>query len=83
MKTIRAEELPQELTAVEFLRSLDPSEDILVEAEGRPRVMLLSARSVQLRRAARERLFELIHAVRARHPDADSDEILSELETAE
>jgi hypothetical protein len=65
------------------LRSLDPSEDILVEAEGRPRVVLLSARSVQLRRAARERLFEIVDAIRARHPDADSDEILNDLETAE
>jgi hypothetical protein len=82
MKTIRAEELPEDLTALEFLRSLDPSEEILIETDGRPRVVILSLKSVEQRKAAQARLFHLIDDIRARHPDADSDEVLKDLEAA-
>ena len=80
MKTIRAEELPADLSAAEFLQSLDLTEDTVVEKNGEPRVVLTSAAALRRQREARDQLFALIDRIRARHPDADADEVLDELE---
>lgn len=80
MKTIRAEDIPADLSAVEFLRSLDLSEEVVVESKGAPRIVLMSAQSVQQRREAKDRLFLLIDNIRREHPDTDADAILAELE---
>lgn len=80
MKTIRAEELPADLSAVDFLQSLDLTEDVLFEKNGEPRAVIISARALQEQREAKDRLFALIDQIRQEHAEADSDEILAELE---
>jgi PHD/YefM family antitoxin component YafN of YafNO toxin-antitoxin module len=80
MKTIRAEEIPDDLSAIDFLQSLDLSEEVVVEKNGEPRCVLMSADTLQQQREARKRLFALIGRIRQQHAGADSDEILAELE---
>jgi hypothetical protein len=79
MKTIRCEDLPEELSARAFLNSLDVSDEVLLESHGQLRAVLISPKSFEERRSARAQLFELIDSIRAANPGTDADVLLSEL----
>ena len=82
MKTIKADDIPVEVSARQFLRSLDLSrEEIVFEEGGEARVVLMSPRMLEQRRQARDQLFALMDQIRRRNPMLDSDTVLSDLET--
>jgi hypothetical protein len=83
MKTLNAEEIPQDQTAREFIESLDLTEDILVAAEGEPCAVIVSPREYQERQHAKRSLFRVIDQIRSQNPDADSDAVLAELGQAD
>jgi hypothetical protein len=80
MKTIQAEQIPEELSVCEFVDTLDLSEDVVIEKGGRPCVVLVSPKAIEQRQQARARLFSLIDSIRGRNPTADADKVLTELE---
>ncbi len=81
LRTIRAEDIPADLKARQFLQSLDLSrEELVFEDNGEARIVLLSAKTLEQRRQAREQLFALIDRIQSRHPNGDSDAVLRELE---
>jgi hypothetical protein len=80
MKTIQAEQIPEELSVRQFVDTLDLSEDVVIEKGGRPCVVLVSPKAIELRQQARTRLFSLIDSIRAQNPTVDADEVLVELE---
>ena len=82
MKTIKADDIPVEVSARQFLRSLDLSrEDVVFEEGGEARVVLMSPRVLEQRRQAREQLFAVIDQIRRRNPMLDSHTVMGELET--
>ena len=69
MKTIKADDIPVEVSAGQFLRSLDLSrEEVVFEEGGEVRVVLMSPRVLEQRRQAREQLFAVIDQIRRRTP---------------
>lgn len=83
MKTIRTEEISRDLTAVDFLQALGSSDEIVIERNGQAEFVLVPAALAEQRREAKERAFAIIGAIRAQNADADSDDILRELEEYE
>jgi hypothetical protein len=83
MKTIRSEDLPEGLSAREFLEGLKVSEDVRFESHGELRAVLISPQTFDGRRRARSRLFELIQSIRGQHAELDSDTLLVELESSD
>jgi hypothetical protein len=81
MKTIQAEQIPEELSVGEFVDTLDLSEEVVIEKGGRPCVVLVSPKAIEQRQQARTRLFSLIDSIRAQNPTADADQILAELDS--
>jgi ketosteroid isomerase-like protein len=73
MKTIKADELPESRGARDFFDALDLSEEVVLEADGEPRVVLVAPHTFEERRQSRERLFSLIDTIRGQNPNADSE----------
>ena len=80
MKTIQAEQIPEELSVRQFVDTLDLSEDVVIEKGGRPCVVLVSPKAIEQRQQARTRLFSLIDSIRGQNQTADADQVLAELE---
>lgn len=79
MKTIKAKDIPT--GAREFLKSLDLSRDeVLLEENGKPWLVLSPAAELERRQRAKEELFAIIDRIHQRNPGGDSDELLEELE---
>jgi hypothetical protein len=81
MKTIKAEEIPAEAGARDFLQSLDLSHgEVVLEQNGKPRMVLMSAQLLEQRQRAKEELFALICRLHRQHAGLDSEVVLGELE---
>jgi hypothetical protein len=81
MKTIKAEEIPRDQDARQFLQSLDVSSgEILFEQDGKPRLIFVSADIFRQRQEAKQKFFALVERIQRDHPDLDSEAVLSELE---
>jgi hypothetical protein len=81
MKTIKVEEIPAELKAREFLRTLDLGQgEVVFEEGGRACFVMIPAEALHLRRRAKQELLVLIDGLRRRNPAANSDDVLAELE---
>jgi hypothetical protein len=79
MKTIQVKDIPAD--AWRFLQSLDLSRDeIVLEQDGKPQVVVTSAQVLEQRRRAKEQLFAVVDRIRQRNPGLDSDALLEELE---
>lgn len=81
MKTIKAEDIPADAKAREFLDSVDLSQgEVVLVQNGKARMVLVSAKMLEQRRQAQAQLFALINRLHQGHDGLDSDEVLRELE---
>ena len=81
MKTIKAEEIPIDEDARQFLRSLDLSGgEIIIEQDGKPALVISPPDMLRQREDAKRKFFALVSQIRQEHPDLNSDDILAELE---